>query len=99
MLLSAPELLADLVYRPAETDFRRPEYREIYRAVVQATTRHPDAVQPAAGELTAATIRATLDESLRLHFDKLVERSAKSPPTTGSQRQAALIQVTLRLRE
>ncbi len=99
VLLSAPDLLADLVYRPAETDFRRPEYREIYRAVVQATTRLPDSVQLAAGESTAATIRAKLDESLRSHFDKLVERSAKSPPMTGSQRQADLIQVTLRLRE
>ena len=98
-LLSAPDLLADLVYRPTEADFRRPEYREIYRAVVQATTRHPDAMQPAAGELTVAAIRATLDESLRLHFDKLVEHIAKSPPTTSSQRQADLIQVTLRLRE
>ena len=99
VILSAPDLLADLVYRPAETDFRRPEYREIYRAVVQATTRPPGAVQPAAGELTAATIRAVLDESLWSQFDKLVERSAKSPPMTGSQRQADLIQVTLRLRE
>ena len=98
-LLSAPDLLADLVYRPTAADFRRPEYREIYRAVVQATTRHPGAVQPAAGELTVAAIRATLDESLRLHFDKLVEHIAKSPPTTSSQRQADLIQVTLRLRE
>ena len=98
-LLSAPDRLADLVYRPTEADFRRPEYREIYRAVVQATTRHPDAVQPAAGELTATAIRATLDESLRLHFDKLVEHIAKSPPTTSSQRQADLTQVTLRLRE
>ena len=98
-LLSAPDLLADLVYRPTEADFRRPEYREIYRAVAQGTTRPPDSVQPAAGELTATAIRATLDESLRLHFDKLVEHIAKSPPTTSSQRQADLIQVTLRLRE
>ncbi len=98
-LLSAPDLLADLVYRPTEADFQRPEYREIYRAVEQATTRPSSAVQPAAGELTAAAIRATLDESLRLHFDKLVEHIAKSPPTTSSQRQADLIQVTLRLRE
>ena len=99
VLLSAPDLLAGLVYRPAEADFRRPEYREIYRAVAQATTRPPDSVQAAAGEPTAATIRGTLDESLWPHFDKLVEHSAKSPPTTGSQRQADLIQVTLRLRE
>ena len=99
VLLSAPDLLAGLVYRPAEADFRRPEYREIYRAVAQATTRLPDSVQAAAGEPTAATIRGTLDESLWPHFDKLVEHSAKSPPTTGSQRQADLIQVTLRLRE
>ena len=99
VLLSAPDLLADLVYRPDEADFRRPEYREIYRAVVQATNRSLDPVRPAAGEPTAATIRATLDESLRPHFDRLVEHIAKSPPTTGSQRQADLIQVTLRLRE
>ena len=99
VLLSAPALLASLAYRPAEADFRRPEYREIYRAVVQATARPPDSVQAAAGEPTAATIRGTLDESLWPHFDKLVEHSAKSPPTTGSQRQADLIQVTLRLRE
>ena len=98
-LLSAPDLLADLVYRPTEADFRRPEYREIYRAVVQATDQLPDAVQPVAGKLRDATIRAMLDENLRPHFDKLVERGAKSPPTTGSQRQADLIQVTLRLRE
>ncbi len=98
-LLSAPDLLADLVYRPTAADFRRPEYREIYRAVVQATTRTPDSVQPAAGKLTDAAIRAMLDESLRPHFDKLVEHIAKSPPTTSSQRQADLIQVTLRLRE
>ena len=98
-LLSAPDLLAGLVYRPTEADFRRPEYREIYRAVVQATTRTPDSVQLAAGKLTDATIRAMLDENLWPHFDKLVERSAKSPPTTGSQRQADLVQVTLRLRE
>ncbi len=99
VLLSAPGLLAGLAYRPAEADFRRPEYREIYRAVVQATTRPPDPVQPAAGEPTAATIRATLDESLWLHFDALVERSAARPPTTSSQRGADLIQATLRLQE
>ena len=62
VLLSAPALLASLAYRPAEADFRRPEYREIYRAVVQATTRPPDPVQPASGNPTAATIRVTLDE-------------------------------------
>ena len=99
VLLAAPDLLAGLVYRPGEADFRRPEYREIYRAVVQATTRPSDSVQPAAGEPTAAAIRTTLDENLWPHFDKLVERSATSPPTTSSQRQADLIQVTLRLRE
>ena len=98
-LLSAPDLLADLVYRPTEADFRRPEYREIYRAVAQGTTRPPDSVQPAAVGSPAAAIRATLDESLWPHFDKLVEHIAKSPPTTSSQRQADLIQVTLRLRE
>ena len=99
VLLSAPDLLAGLVYRPAETDFRRPEYREIYRAVVQAITRPPDSVPPVAGKPTAANIRATLDESLWPHFDTLVERSAARPPTTNSQREADLIQVTLRLRE
>ena len=99
VLLSAPDLLPDLVYRPAEADFRRPEYREIYRAVAQATVRPPDPVPSAAGEPTAATIRATLDESLRPHFDALVARSAARPPTTRSQRQADLIQATLRLQE
>ena len=99
VLLSAPDLLAGLAYRPAEADFRRPEYREIYRAVVQATTRSPAPVQPPSGEPTAATIRAMLDESLWSHFDALVQRSAARPPTTHSQRGADLIQATLRLQE
>ena len=99
VLLSSPNLLPGLAYQPADADFQRPEFREVYRAVLRATADSAAALRAAPDAITAAAIRPTLDQSLWYHFDALVERSAARPPTTASQREADLIQAALRLRE
>ena len=100
VLLTAPNVLARLPYRPELADFQRPECREVYRAVLAAIEVRAEGDDASALlTLTTTALREALDESLWAHYDWLVGRNATLPPTTRSQQEAALREMALRLIE
>jgi DNA primase len=114
LLVVDPELAKKLPARLAPEDFRRPEHRELYRAVLAAAEGALDGGPewPGAAPAAQATppgrrawgggadgLRARLDASLQPYYDSLIALARRRPPQTETQVRAALADMVRRIRE